>query len=183
MVNSQGKPQQGLHHGWQGPQYLGHMQLISREHQQEAELEPELTGLEPTFFLTGQQHHKQRLNLLCQNARPCVYLQFLLLQRDINYFSSSNDLFPFIFQPAQARSHSWDDKACQKTSNVNSIWHRNYCSKIESEIISDVTRLKEKPSTVGIEQVVSTKGLNLPRKLSIVKRQRSGMCFCFVKQN
>ncbi|XP_058525752.1 exonuclease 1 isoform X1 [Ochotona princeps] len=108
-----------------------------------------------------------------QYVDDAIALQIALGNKDINTLEQIDDYNPDTAMPAQARSHSWDGKTCQKTSNVNSIWHRNYCPRIESEVISDVTRLKEKPSTVGIEQVVSTKGLNLPRKLSIVKRQRS----------
>nr|XP_011727771.1 exonuclease 1 isoform X3 [Macaca nemestrina] len=80
---------------------------------------------------------------------------------------------PDIVKPAHSRSRSWDDKTCQKSANVSSIWHRNYSPRPESGIVSDAPRLKENPSTVGVERVISTKGLNLPRKSSIVKRPRS----------
>nr|XP_030724443.1 exonuclease 1 isoform X4 [Globicephala melas] len=80
---------------------------------------------------------------------------------------------PDILKPAQSRSHSWTDKTCQKSSNINSIWNRNYCPRLELDIVSVATKVKENPSTVGIELVISTKGLNLPRKSSIAKRPRS----------
>uniref|UniRef100_A0A667IL76 Exonuclease 1 n=1 Tax=Lynx canadensis TaxID=61383 RepID=A0A667IL76_LYNCA len=102
-----------------------------------------------------------------------IALQIALGNKDINTFEQIDSYNPDIATPAQSRSHSWNDKTCQKSSNVNSIWHRNYCPRLELNIASDAIRLKESPSTVGIEQVISVKGLNLPRKSSIVKRPRS----------
>uniref|UniRef100_A0A8C8X624 Exonuclease 1 n=1 Tax=Panthera leo TaxID=9689 RepID=A0A8C8X624_PANLE len=102
-----------------------------------------------------------------------IALQIALGNKDINTFEQIDNYNPDIATPAQSRSHSWNDKTCQKSSNVNSIWHRNYCPRLELNIASDAIRLKESPSTVGIKQVISVKGLNLPRKSSIVKRPRS----------
>nr|XP_014714402.2 exonuclease 1 isoform X1 [Equus asinus]XP_044618792.1 exonuclease 1 isoform X1 [Equus asinus] len=102
-----------------------------------------------------------------------VALQIALGNKDINTFEQIDDYNPDTATPPQSRSHSWNDKTCQKSSNVNSIWHRNYCPGVELDVVSDAPRLKEKPSTVGIEQVISAKGLNLPRRSSIVKRPRS----------
>ncbi|GAB5583353.1 flap endonuclease 1 [Prionailurus iriomotensis] len=102
-----------------------------------------------------------------------IALQIALGNKDINTFEQIDNYNPDIATPAQSRSHSWNDKTCQKSSNVTSIWHRNYCPRLELNIASDAVRLKESPSTVGIEQVISVKGLNLPRKSSIVKRPRS----------
>ncbi|XP_039739147.1 exonuclease 1 isoform X4 [Pteropus medius] len=102
-----------------------------------------------------------------------IALQIALGNKDINTFEQIDDYNPDTAAPAQSRSHSWNDKACQKSSHVNSIWHRNYCPRPELGIVPNATRLKENPSTVGIEQVISTKGLNLPRKSAIVKRPRS----------
>ncbi|XP_047377063.1 exonuclease 1 isoform X3 [Sciurus carolinensis] len=80
---------------------------------------------------------------------------------------------PDIVKSDLSRSHSWNNKTGQKSSTVNSIWHRNYCPRLELDNVSGATQLKENPSTVGIKQVISTKGLNLPRKSSRVKRPRS----------
>ncbi|XP_069340748.1 exonuclease 1 isoform X1 [Eulemur rufifrons] len=102
-----------------------------------------------------------------------IALQIALGNKDINTFEQIDDYSPDTATPAQLRSHSWNDKTCQTSSNVNSIWHRNYCPRLELDIVSDATQLKKNSSTVGIEQVISTKGLNLPRKPSIVKRPRS----------
>ncbi|KAI5937661.1 Exonuclease 1 [Manis javanica] len=102
-----------------------------------------------------------------------VALQIALGNKDINTFEQIDDYNPDTAAPAQSRSHTWGDKTCQNSSTVNSIWRRNCSPKSELDKVSDTTRLKENPSTVGIEQVVSTKRLNLPRKSSIVKRPRS----------
>lgn len=68
---------------------------------------------------------------------------------------------------------------CQKSPN--SIWHRNYCPRLEANGVSHAPRLTENSSTVGLKQVITTKGLNLPRKSSVVKRPRDGMYFIFSK--
>nr|XP_058934969.1 exonuclease 1 isoform X2 [Kogia breviceps] len=102
-----------------------------------------------------------------------IALQIALGNKDINTFEQIDDYNPDTAVPAHSRSHSWTDKTCQKSSNINSIWHRNYCPRLELDIVSDATKVKENPSTVGIELVISTKELNLPRKSSIAKRPRS----------
>lgn len=108
-----------------------------------------------------------------QYVDDSIALQIALGNKDINTLEQIDDYNPDTAMPAQSRSHSWTDKACQKSSNINSIWHRNYCPRRELDIVSDTTKVKENPSTVGIKQVISIKGLNLPRKSSIVKRPRS----------
>lgn len=102
-----------------------------------------------------------------------IALQIALGNKDINTFEQIDDYNPDTAMPAQSRSQSWNDKTCQKSSNFNSIWHRNYCPRVELDVVSNATRLKENPSTVGIEQVISIKGLNLPKKSSIGKRPRN----------
>ncbi|XP_057583915.1 exonuclease 1 isoform X2 [Hippopotamus amphibius kiboko] len=102
-----------------------------------------------------------------------IALQIALGNKDINTFEQIDDYNPDTALGTRSRSHSWTDKTCQKPSNINSIWHRNYCPRLELDIVSDAAKVKENPSTVGIEQVISTKGLKLPRKSSIAKRSRS----------
>ncbi|XP_006761406.1 PREDICTED: exonuclease 1 [Myotis davidii] len=101
-----------------------------------------------------------------------IALQIALGNKDINTFEQIDDYNPDTATPALSRSRSWDDSTSQKPSGVHSIWHRNYCPRPELAPVPGATRLKANPSTAGREQVVSTKGLNLPRKLSIVKRPR-----------
>ncbi|KAF0881607.1 EXO1 Exonuclease, partial [Crocuta crocuta] len=115
----------------------------------------------------------ETLNYAGKYFDDSIALQIALGNKDINTFEQIDNYNPDTATPAQSRSHSWSDKTCQKSSNANSIWHKNYCPRLELNIASDATRRKENPSTVGTEQVISVKGLNLPRKLSIVKRPRS----------
>ncbi|KAM4861901.1 exonuclease 1 isoform 2-T5 [Thomomys bottae] len=102
-----------------------------------------------------------------------IALQIALGNKDINTFEQIDDYNPDIATAAPCRSNSWNEKACPKLPAGNSIWHRNYCPRFELSNASDATRLKEKPSTLGIKQTISTKGLNLPRKSPVVKRLRS----------
>ncbi|XP_036133337.1 exonuclease 1 isoform X3 [Molossus molossus] len=121
----------------------------------------------------GDDIDPETLSYAGQYIDDSIALQIALGNKDINTFEQIDDYNPDTATPAQSRSRSWDDKTCQKPSNVNSIWHRNYCPRLELPIGPEATRLKENPSTVGIEKVISTKGLNLPRKSSVVKRPRS----------
>ncbi|KAM5237696.1 exonuclease 1 [Ctenodactylus gundi] len=100
-----------------------------------------------------------------------VAFQIALGNKDINTFEQIDDYSPDTATPALLRSHSWDDRTGQKSSAL-SIWHRSYRPALKWDV-SDAAPLKEKPSTVGVKQVISTKGLNLPRKLSLGKRRRS----------
>ncbi|XP_025244779.1 exonuclease 1 isoform X2 [Theropithecus gelada] len=115
----------------------------------------------------------ETLSYAGQYVDDSIALQIALGNKDINTFEQIDDYNPDTAMPAHSRSRSWDDKTCQKSANVSSIWHRNYSPRPESGIVSDAPRLKENPSTVGVKRVISTKGLNLPRKSSIVKRPRS----------
>ncbi|XP_066238272.1 exonuclease 1 isoform X1 [Saccopteryx leptura] len=121
----------------------------------------------------GDNIDPETLSYAGQYIDDSIALQIALGNKDINTFEQIDDYNPDTAVPAHSRSHSWDDKTCQKPSNVNSIWHRNYCPRLERNIIPNATRLKENSSTMGIEQVINTKGLNLPRKLTVVKRPRS----------
>ncbi|KAM6217439.1 exonuclease 1 [Rhynchocyon petersi] len=102
-----------------------------------------------------------------------VALQIALGNKDINTFEQIDDYSPDTAMPVQTRSQSWNDKACQKSSNMNSIWHRNYYPRHELDAVPKATPVKDKLSTTGIEQVISIKRLNLPKKSLIVKRPRS----------
>ncbi|XP_077024579.1 exonuclease 1 [Tamandua tetradactyla] len=102
-----------------------------------------------------------------------IALQIALGNKDTYTFEQIDNYNPDTATPVQSRSHAWNDKICQKAANINSIWHRNYCLQLEPDIVSNATPLKENPNTVGIEQVISTKRLTLPRKSPVVKRPRS----------
>ncbi|XP_059136321.1 exonuclease 1 [Peromyscus eremicus] len=114
----------------------------------------------------------ETLSYAGQYVEDSVALQIALGNRDINTFEQIDDYSPDTM-PIHSRSHSWSDKACQKSPVANSIWHRNYCPRLEVNGVSHAPGLTEKSSTVGLKQVISTKGLNLPRKSSVVKRPRN----------
>ncbi|XP_037667094.1 exonuclease 1 [Choloepus didactylus] len=108
-----------------------------------------------------------------QYVDDSIALQIALGNKDTHTFEQIDNYSPDTATPVQSRSHGWNDKTCQKSSNTNSIWHRNYCPRLELDNVSNATPLKENPSTVGIEQMISTKSLNLPRKSLVVKRPRN----------
>ncbi|KAH0516037.1 Exonuclease 1 [Microtus ochrogaster] len=105
-----------------------------------------------------------------QYVDDSVALQIALGNRDVNTLEQIDDYSPDTM-PVHSRSHSWNDKVCQKSPN--SIWHRNYCPRLEVNGVSHAPRLTENSSTVGLKQVITTKGLNLPRKSPMVKRPRN----------
>ncbi|KAG3257916.1 exonuclease 1 [Ictidomys tridecemlineatus] len=115
----------------------------------------------------------ETLSYAGQYVDDSVALQIALGNKDINTFEQIDNYNPDTAMSDLSRSHSWNNKTCQKSSTVNSIWHRNYCPRLELDNVSGATQLKENPSTVGIKQVISTKGLNLSRKSSMVKRPRN----------
>ncbi|VTJ76224.1 Hypothetical predicted protein [Marmota monax] len=115
----------------------------------------------------------ETLSYAGQYVDDSVALQIALGNKDINTFEQIDNYNPDTAMSDLSRSHSWNNKTCQKSSIVNSIWHRNYCPRLELDNVSGATQLKENPSTVGIKQVISTKGLNLLRKSSMVKRPRN----------
>ncbi|XP_036058643.1 exonuclease 1 [Onychomys torridus] len=120
----------------------------------------------------GDDVNPETLSYAGRYVEDSVALQIALGNRDINTFEQIDDYSPDTM-PVHSRSHSWNDKACQKSPVANSIWHRNYCPRLEVNGVSHAPGLTEKSSTVGLKQVISTKGLNLPRKSSVVKRPRN----------
>lgn len=120
----------------------------------------------------GDDVNPETLTYAGQYVDDSVALQIALGNRDINTFEQIDDYSPDTM-PAHSRSHSWNDKACQKSPVASSIWHKNYCPRLEVNSVSHAPQSKEKPSTVGLKQVISTKGLNLPRKPVVLKRPRN----------
>uniref|UniRef100_A0A8C8VYB3 Exonuclease 1 n=1 Tax=Peromyscus maniculatus bairdii TaxID=230844 RepID=A0A8C8VYB3_PERMB len=120
----------------------------------------------------GDDVNPETLSYAGRYVEDSVALQIALGNRDIDTFEQIDDYSPDTM-PVHSRSHSWNDKACQKSPVANSIWHRNYCPRLEVNGVSHAPGLTEKSSTVGLKQVISTKGLNLPRKSSVVKRPRN----------
>ncbi|ERE73298.1 exonuclease 1 isoform X2 [Cricetulus griseus] len=122
----------------------------------------------------GNDVDPETLSYAGQYVDDSEALQRALGNRDINTFEQIDDYSPDTM-PVHSRSHSWNDKSCQKSPVANSIWHRNYCPRREVNGVSHAPPLTENSSTVGLKQVISTKGLNLPRKSSMVKRPRNAL--------
>ncbi|XP_036913377.1 exonuclease 1 [Sturnira hondurensis] len=101
-----------------------------------------------------------------------IALQIALGNKDINTFEQIDDYNPDTAMPAQSRSCSWDDKTCPKPSNISSIWHRNCRPRLELDVGPGAAGRRETPSPVGMEHVVSPKGLRLPGRPSPAKRPR-----------
>lgn len=120
----------------------------------------------------GDDVNPETLTYAGQYVGDSVALQIALGNRDVNTFEQIDDYSPDTM-PAHSRSHSWNEKAGQKPPGANSIWHKNYCPRLEVNSVSHAPQLKEKPSTLGLKQVISTKGLNLPRKSCVLKRPRN----------
>ncbi|GAB1285764.1 Exonuclease 1 [Apodemus speciosus] len=120
----------------------------------------------------GDDVNPETLAYAGQYVEDSIALQIALGNRDINTFEQIDDYSPDTM-PAHSRSHSWNDKACQNSPVASSIWHRTYCPRLEVKSVSPAPRLKENPSTLGLKQVISTKGLHLPRKSSVLKRPRN----------
>lgn len=80
--------------------------------------------------------------------------------------------YSFIFQPVQRRSCGWNDR---HANHVNSIWSRDYKLGPNADNVPHKMQLLEKPTTKGMEKIISVKGLKLPDKELLAKRPRSGM--------
>ncbi|XP_038205937.1 exonuclease 1 isoform X2 [Arvicola amphibius] len=118
----------------------------------------------------GDDVNPDTLSYAGQYVDDSVALQIALGNRDVNTLEQIDNYSPDTM-PVHSRSHSWNDQVCQKSPN--SIWHRNYCPRLEVNGVSHAPRLTENSSTVGLKQIITTKGLNLPRKSSMVKRPRN----------
>lgn len=75
------------------------------------------------------------------------------------------------------RSRDWNDR---HANHINSIWSRDYKLDPSTDTVPHTTHLPEKSTTKGTEKKISIKGLKLPSKELLAKRQRSGM-FLFNK--
>ncbi|PKU48024.1 exonuclease 1 [Limosa lapponica baueri] len=73
---------------------------------------------------------------------------------------------------AQQRSCGWNDR---RANHVNSIWSRDYKLGPNADTAPHKMHLPEKPTTRGMEKIISVKGLKLPGKELLVKRPRSDL--------
>ncbi|XP_001368520.1 exonuclease 1 isoform X1 [Monodelphis domestica] len=100
--------------------------------------------------------------------------QIALGNKDINTLEQIDNYNPDTATLHQSRSQGWNDRVpSQKPLNVNSIWNRNHCPRPKLDVIANTTCLQERCTTAGTERIISTKGLNLPKKQLFIKRPRS----------
>nr|XP_060609868.1 exonuclease 1 [Anolis sagrei ordinatus]XP_060609869.1 exonuclease 1 [Anolis sagrei ordinatus]XP_060609870.1 exonuclease 1 [Anolis sagrei ordinatus] len=93
--------------------------------------------------------------------------------KDINTMEQIDNYNPDASQPVQPRSRGWDNQcASEKPSSLKSIWSRDYKPGFTASDIKNHKPLLKKPTTRGMEQLINTKGLNLPGKALLAKRPR-----------
>ncbi|KAM6208304.1 exonuclease 1 isoform 3-T3 [Sarcoramphus papa] len=89
---------------------------------------------------------------------------------DIDTMEQIDNYNPDVAQPVQQRSCGWNDK---HANHVNSIWSRDYKLGPNADTVPHKTHLVEKPTTKGMEKIISIKGLKLPGKDLLAKRPRN----------
>ncbi|KAM6354707.1 exonuclease 1 [Podargus strigoides] len=89
---------------------------------------------------------------------------------DIDTMEQIDNYNPDTAQPVQQRSRGWNDR---HDNHVNSIWSRDYKLGLNAHTVPHKTHLPEKPTTRGMEKLISVKGLKLPSKELLAKRPRS----------
>ncbi|XP_029449877.1 exonuclease 1 isoform X2 [Rhinatrema bivittatum] len=115
----------------------------------------------------------QAVHYAGRNMGHNIALQIALGNIDINTMEQIDNFNPDIAQPLWSRSRSWNDsKVNQRMSNSSSIWNKNYRPTTALYTAINSTESVRKPCTKGIEKVISTKVLKLPRKEPVIKRPR-----------
>ncbi|NXI92065.1 EXO1 Exonuclease, partial [Psophia crepitans] len=90
---------------------------------------------------------------------------------DVDTMEQIDNYNPDTAQPVQQRSRGWNDS---HTNHVNnSIWSRDYKVDPKVDTVPHKMHLPEKPTTRGMEKIISVKGLKLPGKELLAKRPRS----------
>ncbi|XP_065536249.1 exonuclease 1 [Lathamus discolor] len=89
---------------------------------------------------------------------------------DINTMEQIDNYNPDTAQPVRQKSCGWNERPA---NHVNSIWSRDYKLGPNADTVPHKTHLLEKPTTKGMEKIISVKGLKLPGKELLAKRQRS----------
>ncbi|KAM9297083.1 exonuclease 1 [Morus bassanus] len=91
---------------------------------------------------------------------------------DIDTMEQIDNYNPDTAQPVQQRSCGWNDR---HANHVNSIWSRDYKVDPHADTVPHKRHSLEKPTTKGIEKIISVKGLKLPSKEFLAKRPRSDL--------
>ncbi|KFQ76357.1 Exonuclease 1, partial [Phaethon lepturus] len=91
---------------------------------------------------------------------------------DVDTMKQIDNYNPDTAQPVQQRSCGWNDRL---VNHVNSIWSRDYKLGPNADTVPHKMHLLEKPTTKGMEKIISVKGLKLPDKELLAKRPRSDL--------
>ncbi|NXC69454.1 EXO1 Exonuclease, partial [Anhinga anhinga] len=91
---------------------------------------------------------------------------------DIDTMEQIDDYNPDTAQPVQQRSCGWNDRPA---NHINSIWGRDYKLGPNVDTVPHKIHSLEKPTTKGMEKIISVKGLKLPGKELMAKRPRSDL--------
>uniref|UniRef100_A0A8C0B3F4 Exonuclease 1 n=1 Tax=Buteo japonicus TaxID=224669 RepID=A0A8C0B3F4_9AVES len=91
---------------------------------------------------------------------------------DIDTMEQIDNYNPDTAQPVQQRSCGWNDR---HANHVNSIWSRDYKLGPNADTAPHKVHLVGKPTTKGMEKIISVKGLKFPGKELLAKRPRSDL--------
>ncbi|XP_008943034.1 PREDICTED: exonuclease 1, partial [Merops nubicus] len=91
---------------------------------------------------------------------------------DIDTMEQIDNYNPDTAQPVQQRSCGWNDT---HANHVNSIWSKDYKLGPNADTVPHKMHFLEKPTTKGMEKIISVKGLKLPGKELLPKRPRSDL--------
>ncbi|NWQ68417.1 EXO1 Exonuclease, partial [Neopipo cinnamomea] len=91
---------------------------------------------------------------------------------DIETMEKIDNYNPDTAQLVQQRSCGWNDR---RDNHANSIWSREYKFGPTEDTVPPKMRLLDKPTTKGMEKIISIKGLKLPGKEVVAKRSRSDL--------
>ncbi|XP_027743104.1 exonuclease 1 isoform X3 [Empidonax traillii] len=91
---------------------------------------------------------------------------------DIETMEQIDNYNPDTAQLVQQRSCGWNDK---RDNRANSIWSREYKFGPTEDTVPPKMHLLDKPTTKGMEKIISIKGLKLPGKEVLAKRSRNDL--------
>uniref|UniRef100_A0A672VCQ5 Exonuclease 1 n=1 Tax=Strigops habroptila TaxID=2489341 RepID=A0A672VCQ5_STRHB len=91
---------------------------------------------------------------------------------DIDTMEQIDNYNPDTAQPVRQKSCGWNDRPAD---HVNSIWSRDYKLGPKADTVPPKMHLLEKPTTKGIEKIISVKGLKFSGKELLAKRPRSDL--------
>ncbi|NXB59920.1 EXO1 Exonuclease, partial [Struthidea cinerea] len=89
---------------------------------------------------------------------------------DIGTMEQIDNYNPDTAQPVQQRSCGWNDR---RDNHVTSIWSREYKFGLTEDTAPPKMHFPKKPTTKGMEKIISVKGLKLAGKELLAKRPRS----------